>query len=696
MTSRRVLACVLIAIQTLCFWVMSGAYVLSGAALAAALLGCRGRFQWPMPSRRRLLLGLGVMLLFAVKWRLSPPLTPTHSDLPFFGVVLDYNMAFSLAQGLLVWQVLLLFVRHEAGLPPFYPLLSALGLTLLGNIPLQVGARGWLGGSRQLALFMVFSLGLTAATAFYFASLRAPVPGARMPGSRTARRFAAGVVLLVALMLGVVSGYVVKEHGARLDRLVGSFAQGLSRAGNPGFSRTASLGSIASMHGPGARKTVLRIFADSPPGYLRGMVFDYSRRGGWECLAHRDRVGPSPAPAGAPRPEPDEKAFLLRPGLDTPAADYRFLRVHPEASLWDTVFTTLDTALLYAPVDHITLDPHGIPQAPQLPLATPYSLVAAPAAGNTPLPEGAAVLLTSLPQALDDRVRALADDLMSGCETDGEKIAAVTRFFAANFSYGLGISPPAREDPITWFLLERPPAHCEYFATGAAILLRYAGVPTRYVTGFLVTEGNPYGGYWVARNRDAHAWVEAYDSERGWVTVEATPSAGVPDGAVSDMAQLWDYLKHRIDLLREAFSAQGVAGLLAELGRLLSRTAGLAIRSPGAWAVLAASAVAAGIVYLRCRRGRRGMAAHATGEPLADAFRALLRRMDRRLKAVGLARRPAETLVQFARRVEDAGREPEARWYRGYSDRRYRAGVTVEALGRLREELERMRRPPRP
>ena len=29
-------------------------------------------------------------------------------------------------------------------------------------------------------------------------------------------------------------------------------------------------------------------------------------------------------------------------------------------------------------------------------------------------------------------------------------------------------------DPLTWFLLEKPPAHCEYFAAGATMLLRLA------------------------------------------------------------------------------------------------------------------------------------------------------------------------------------------------------------------------------
>ena len=58
----------------------------------------------------------------------------------------------------------------------------------------------------------------------------------------------------------------------------------------------------------------------------------------------------------------------------------------------------------------------------------------------------------------------------------------------------------------------------------AVLLLRSLGVPARYVTGYVVDEYNSDTGRWLARNLDAHAWVEAYDDRaQRWVAVESTP-----------------------------------------------------------------------------------------------------------------------------------------------------------------------------
>jgi hypothetical protein len=85
-------------------------------------------------------------------------------------------------------------------------------------------------------------------------------------------------------------------------------------------------------------------------------------------------------------------------------------------------------------------------------------------------------------------------------------------------------------------------AHCEYFASAAVLLLRSLGIPARYVTGFLAHEAE--GGRTTVRQRDAHAWAEAWLDGAGWVTVEATPPGGRPDGmpeAVSATQRLADW-----------------------------------------------------------------------------------------------------------------------------------------------------------
>jgi hypothetical protein len=73
---------------------------------------------------------------------------------------------------------------------------------------------------------------------------------------------------------------------------------------------------------------------------------------------------------------------------------------------------------------------------------------------------------------------------------------------------------------------------------------RASGVPTRYVEGFYIDLGKADGaGYVYVTEADAHAWIEAYVDDRGWVVFDATPpyyslqeeaAAEVPDGEGED------------------------------------------------------------------------------------------------------------------------------------------------------------------
>ena len=78
------------------------------------------------------------------------------------------------------------------------------------------------------------------------------------------------------------------------------------------------------------------------------------------------------------------------------------------------------------------------------------------------------------------------------------------------------------DDFAQWFLEESDEGYCVHFATAAAVLLRAAGVPARYVTGYVVTcEADKT--ITVASDR-AHAWVEYYDEVyHAWIIAEPTP-----------------------------------------------------------------------------------------------------------------------------------------------------------------------------
>jgi protein-glutamine gamma-glutamyltransferase len=107
-----------------------------------------------------------------------------------------------------------------------------------------------------------------------------------------------------------------------------------------------------------------------------------------------------------------------------------------------------------------------------------------------------------------------------------EAVRRVRAFFAEKFQYTSQLTREhaARrgESALARFLLTTRSGHCEYFATATTLLLRYAGVPTRYAVGYSVQEGK--GKKYVVRDRHAHAWTLWWDGKT-WLDLDTTPSS---------------------------------------------------------------------------------------------------------------------------------------------------------------------------
>jgi transglutaminase-like putative cysteine protease len=125
--------------------------------------------------------------------------------------------------------------------------------------------------------------------------------------------------------------------------------------------------------------------------------------------------------------------------------------------------------------------------------------------------------------------RKWAEDLVKtvigNTKTDTEKADAIAAFVRRSAEYDLETRrmPEDRTDFARWFLEESDTGYCVHFATAAAVLLRAAGVESRYVTGYLVTV--EAGQTATVTAERSHAWVEYYDSAlRTWIVLEATPA----------------------------------------------------------------------------------------------------------------------------------------------------------------------------
>jgi transglutaminase-like putative cysteine protease len=163
------------------------------------------------------------------------------------------------------------------------------------------------------------------------------------------------------------------------------------------------------------------------------------------------------------------------------------------------------------------------------------------------------------------RIAALAARAAGGGD-EAERARRLERFLVTEYAYTLELLGRSGESPIEEFLFENRRGHCELFASAMVLMLRSQGIAARLVTGFLGGEASALEGYFIVRQSNAHAWVEAYIPGRGWQVYEPTPPAGRPSGGGDSpwlrALQAYDYLIFRWDRYILTFGAADQVGLL--------------------------------------------------------------------------------------------------------------------------------------
>ncbi len=136
-----------------------------------------------------------------------------------------------------------------------------------------------------------------------------------------------------------------------------------------------------------------------------------------------------------------------------------------------------------------------------------------------------------LPTHIQKEIYDLAAAITQGCETPYEKAVAIRDYLRRNYRYNLNVdAPPESVDFVAWFLIGEKQGYCTYFASAMTVLCRIAGVPARYVTGYVAMPND--SGITVVTGEHAHAWTEIYLNGFGWLEFDPTPrSDNNPDEA---------------------------------------------------------------------------------------------------------------------------------------------------------------------
>lgn len=130
---------------------------------------------------------------------------------------------------------------------------------------------------------------------------------------------------------------------------------------------------------------------------------------------------------------------------------------------------------------------------------------------------------------ISDRAIRYVTSITKNASTDYEKIDALKEALKQiPYTFDTGAYPKnlhSEADFLDYFLFENPKGYCMHYATALTILARHLGLPARYVQGYYIpiNSSKPTDVY----ESNAHAWVQVYFDNIGWITIDATPGYGL-------------------------------------------------------------------------------------------------------------------------------------------------------------------------
>jgi len=371
-------------------------------------------------------------------------------------------------------------------------------------------------------------------------------------------------LVLVGLAFGLGSFLHVGLNGAQ-TWLEGAAPEWMTGGGgtrtNP-YRASTDMGSIGALRQ--SDEIILRV--KNAPGVMPGMLLhraSYNDYGGTSWLARDARLA-EVGRAGVDAP------WRLRPDRAS-----RFIEVAEQAIHGNPVLS-LPAGAVSLEGDAVSLraGPLGAVQAEAPPgffiyrvgVAPLPALMAAPGAHDLRIP-------LRERQALEQAAREFG---LTGAAPQ-QAVAAVLRALKENFRYATTLTAPREgRSALAEFLLANRAGHCEYFASATVLLLRMAGVPARYATGFSLQEQDAADGTWLVRERHAHAWARAWVGG-AWVDIDTTPPDWAQQDALSRpggtrlktwFTDAWSSLRYRYAMWQHASSEWekwrlfGGAGLL--------------------------------------------------------------------------------------------------------------------------------------
>ncbi|GHU40109.1 hypothetical protein FACS1894190_06590 [Spirochaetia bacterium] len=181
----------------------------------------------------------------------------------------------------------------------------------------------------------------------------------------------------------------------------------------------------------------------------------------------------------------------------------------------------------------------------------------------------------------EKRITELSLGLTNRWTNYWEKIQALyeyLKFGAYRYSLKPGIAPDG--DQLSYFLFDSKKGYCSYFAFAFASMLRSIGIPSRVAVGFFLDPQEDKLGFFPIRASMAHAWVEVFFPDYGWIEYDPTTknlakdeefnfSAGIPPELFEKLLQ--EILQNRKKLKLESDAGDDTAAAIENLTKAITK-----------------------------------------------------------------------------------------------------------------------------
>ncbi len=308
-----------------------------------------------------------------------------------------------------------------------------------------------------------------------------------------------------------------------------------------------------NLRGEMKRKLVLRIRSQAK-GFWRVMSFDRYTGKGWEISAE-DKL------TNLTREPWSYRFFLGYPQLNLPTK--KVIQTYTAVSELPNIIPNLTyPSEIYFPTPEIGIDPEGNLRSPVgLVKELTYTIVSRVPYRNRSIlgkakenySEKIKNLYLQIPPEIKEKVKNRTEELLAKSEKPLTSIYEKTLYLTQAVKQNYSIQPDLpileeNEDLVDAFLFKYGGGYPDHFATVLTVMLRSIDIPARLTVGFAPGKFNPFTGYYLVHNTDAHALTEVYFSEYGWFTFDPIPGHEIVPPSIEEeqtfgvLGQFWRWI----------------------------------------------------------------------------------------------------------------------------------------------------------